>query len=419
MYFKRKFFLYILGILSVYLGFFLNENSSGGGKIDHDYLFPLIIKLSENFSEGLELFFNSRGSIIHSPVFYIFISFILKISNSLFFTKIFYIVICCTLPLIFYQILIIKNSRENLFIFFLSLIIFFSPYFRSSAIWLLGDNLSLIFFSLSIFYYLKTEKSTKLINYFLCLFFLILCCYLRYYYFLFSIFYLLQFFSKISFKQFFLLLLFCLILSIPAFVYVNYIIINYNFLSFVSNKSSTNFYNNFLIISSIIFFYIFPFILIQFKELKNFIKKNKKFILITLLSLTSLYFLTYINNDQFIVNDYGGGVFFKFSKITNLNTKIVIYIVSFLSLICMQFLFQKNLTLNYFILIILVFTFPLAVIFQKYFDPLLFLVFFGLVKSKILDQIFNENLKNILIIYFYFVSFFIISTTYNLYYLSS
>jgi len=397
----------------------LNENSSGGGKIDHDYLFPLIIKLSENFSEGLELFFNSRGSIIHSPVFYIFISFILKISNSLFFTKIFYIVICCTLPLIFYQILIIKNSRENLFIFFLSLIIFFSPYFRSSAIWLLGDNLSLIFFSLSIFYYLKTEKSTKLINYFLCLFFLILCCYLRYYYFLFSIFYLLQFFSKISFKQFFLLLLFCLILSIPAFVYVNYIIINYNFLSFVSNKSSTNFYNNFLIISSIIFFYIFPFILIQFKELKNFIKKNKKFILITLLSLTSLYFLTYINNDQFIVNDYGGGVFFKFSKITNLNTKIVIYIVSFLSLICMQFLFQKNLTLNYFILIILVFTFPLAVIFQKYFDPLLFLVFFGLVKSKILDQIFNENLKNILIIYFYFVSFFIISTTYNLYYLSS
>ena len=419
MYFKQKFFLYILGILSVYLGFFLNENSSGGGKIDHDYLFPLILKLSENFLEGLELFFNSRGSIIHSPVFYIFISFILKISNSLFFTKIFYITICCTLPLIFYQILTIKNSRENLFIFFLSLIIFFSPYFRSSAIWLLGDNLSLIFFSLSIFYYLKTEKGTKLINYFLCLFFLILCCYLRYYYFLFSIFYLLQFFPKINFKQFFLLLLFCLILSIPAFVYVNYIIINYNFLSFISNKSSTNFYNNFLIISSIIFFYIFPFIIIQFKELMNFIKKNKKFILITLLSLTSLYFLTDINNDQLIVNDYGGGVFFKFSKITNLNAKIVIYIVSFLSLICMQFLFQKNLTLNYFILIILVFTFPLTVIFQKYFDPLLFLVFFGLVKSKILDQIFKENLKNILIIYFYFVSFFIISTTYNLYYLSS
>ena len=165
--FKQKFFLYLIGVLSVYLGFFFDENSSGGGKIDHDYLLPFIIKFSEDFLVGIDLFFNDNGILIHSPLFYIFISSILKVSNSLFFTKIFYIIICCILPFIFYQILIIKNFKENSFIFLLSLIIFLSPYFRSSAIWLLGDNLSLIFFSLSIFFYLKTEKNTKLINYFL------------------------------------------------------------------------------------------------------------------------------------------------------------------------------------------------------------------------------------------------------------
>ena len=168
---KQKFFLYLIGVLSVYLGFFFDENSSGGGKIDHDYLLPFIIKFSEDFLVGIDLFFNDNGILIHSPLFYIFISSILKVSNSLFFTKIFYIIICCILPFIFYQILIIKNFKENSFIFLLSLIIFLSPYFRSSAIWLLGDNLSLIFFSLSILFYLKTEKNTKLINYFLCLFF--------------------------------------------------------------------------------------------------------------------------------------------------------------------------------------------------------------------------------------------------------
>ena len=168
---KTKILVYISLIFTIFFGFSLNENSSGGGKIDHDYLLPFIIKFSENFSEGFELFLKDRATLIHSPLFYILISFLIKISNSLLFTKFFYILVCCTLPFIFYQILTIKNSRENSFIFFLSLIIFFSPYFRSSAIWLLGDNLSLIFFSLSIFYYLKTNKSEKLINYFLCLFF--------------------------------------------------------------------------------------------------------------------------------------------------------------------------------------------------------------------------------------------------------
>ena len=45
---KQKFFLYLIGILSVYLGFF-SMKIHGGGKIDHDYLLLFIIKFSEDF----------------------------------------------------------------------------------------------------------------------------------------------------------------------------------------------------------------------------------------------------------------------------------------------------------------------------------------------------------------------------------
>ena len=159
--------------------------------------------------------------------------------------------------------------------------------------------------------------------------FLILCCYLRYYYFLFSIFYLYQFFFKITLRQFFLLILFCFSLSIPALGYFNYIIINYDFLSLISKKSSINIHINFLIISTIVFFYIFPFILIQYKEFFNFVRTNKIFILIISLFLILFYFFDGITNSQINEYNYGGGVFIKLAKLINLNIKIVIYVVSF------------------------------------------------------------------------------------------
>ena len=174
------------------MGFVLNENSSGGAKIDFDYLFPFIESFSLNLENGLKTYISNSGSIIHSPVFYILTSFIYKFTESLVTIKIFYILICSILPLIFYFILKDKFEINKNILLIFSLIIFLSPYFRSSAIWLLGDNLSLIFFGLSIYYFNKIEelKKNNFLNSFLCLFFLILCCYIRYYYCLFSLYYL-------------------------------------------------------------------------------------------------------------------------------------------------------------------------------------------------------------------------------------
>ena len=76
-----------------------------------------------------------------------------------------YILICSFLPLIFFLILKRKFKFEKEFLFYLSLLIFLSPYFRTSSIWLLGDNLSLIFISLSILLFLKFQDEKKYLIY--------------------------------------------------------------------------------------------------------------------------------------------------------------------------------------------------------------------------------------------------------------
>ena len=178
---NKRIAIYFIFSLTLFLGFFLNENSSGGAKIDYEYLIPFIKNFSLNFRTGLDLFASDSGSLIHSPVFYILIGFFLKITKSILFVKFLYILTSCLLPYVFYLIIKTKYKVKTDYVFIFSLIIFLSPYFRSSAIWLLGDNLSLLFFSLSILFYLKTKnEKEKILNYYLCFIFLKLVLILMY-----------------------------------------------------------------------------------------------------------------------------------------------------------------------------------------------------------------------------------------------
>ena len=113
-----------------------------------------------SFLNGIDIFAKNKGALIHSPVFYFLIGNFLKFGDNLIIIKITFILISCTLPYIFYLVLKEKYQNNLTYLFYFSLIIFFSPYFRSSAIWLLGDNLSLIFFVLSI-YFINKKKRKK------------------------------------------------------------------------------------------------------------------------------------------------------------------------------------------------------------------------------------------------------------------
>jgi len=411
----KSFIIYSIGFFSLLLGLFLNENSSGGAKIDFSYLFPFIESFRSSFEGGLQIFINNSASIIHSPVFYILISFIYKLIDNVLIIKIFYIFLCSFLPLIFFVILRDKFKINNNILLIFSLIIFLSPYFRSSAIWLLGDNLSLILFGLSIYYFNKIDESNNynLKESFLCLFFLILCCYIRYYYCLFFLYYLYFFYQKLNREYFFILLLTSFILSIPAIFYIYYIFSNVNFATTVSNYSQINFYINSLVILSILLFYLIPFCFLQRNLFFQYIKDNRKYILI----IFSTFFISFLIGQFFYgeltnFSPKGGGVFIKFANLYEINKLLFLSITSFISLIILDYFFKEKRLQNYVLLVILIFSFPIFTIYQKYFDPLFFLFFFGLIRSSELKNIFLESKIFLPFIFLYFSFFLIFSLIY-------
>ena len=407
----KSFVIYSVSCFTLLLGLALDENSSGGAKIDFEYLLPYVEGFSSSLNSGFISYANNPSSIIHSPVFYILIGLLLKFVDNITIIKIFYIFICSFFPLIFFLILRDKFKIEKNILFIFSLIIFLSPYFRSSAIWLLGDNLSLIFFGLSIYYFNKIEllDDINFKNSFLCLFFLILCCYIRYYYCLFSLYYLYFFLKRLDKKSFFLLILISLIFSLPAFFYFYYIFLNFNFANTLTNVSQLNIYSNTLVILSILLFYLIPFCFIQRHTFFIHLKNHKKilflkFILLSILCLIGQIFFT----DSINFSIRGGGVFMKIANLKNIDPLLFLSITSFLSLAILDYFFKEKRLQNYILLIILIMSLPLFSIYQKYLDPLFFLFFFGLIKSNNFESFFqkHKNFLTITVIYFSFFYFF-------------
>ena len=210
-------------------------------------------------------------------------------------------------------------NRNILFIF--SLIIFLSPYFRSSAIWLLGDNLSLIFFGLSIYYFNKIDELEEVIlkNFFLFLLFLIFCFYIRYYYCLFALYYLFFFLKKLPKKELLFIILISFIFSCPALFYFSYIFLNYDFATTVTNYSQINFYSNSLIILSILLFYLLPFCFFQKSLFLEYVKKNKKTISVLFILLFSAYLIFQFFSTILLISLQRGGIFMKIANLSNID----------------------------------------------------------------------------------------------------
>ena len=412
----KKIIFYIFLSLTIFLGFALNENSSGGAKLDNEYLLPFIDNFSGSFLNGIDIFAKDKGALIHSPVFYFLIGNFLKFGDNLIIIKIIFILISCTLPYLFYLVLKEKYQNNLTYLFYFSLIIFFSPYFRSSAIWLLGDNLSLIFLVLSIYFInKKKEKNQNFSNFLISLIFLSLCCYIRYYYCIFSIYYFWVFYKNLNFKKFSLLIFISFLLSLPAFVYLTYIINNYAFLEKLTNYSSYNFYSNILIILSIILFYLLPFLVAARSQFKIYLQNNLNLIIISFIFFSLVLFLDYYFENKILrFSELGGGVFIKIAQITNIDLPVFLSLVSVIAFLSLDFFFKEKRFENYFLLFILILSFPILTIYQKYFDPLFFFFFFGLIKSNQITQFFNDNGQSLKMFYTYFLSFYFFSLIYYL-----
>jgi hypothetical protein len=405
----KKFKTYLIIItffyLSLIVSFFLNENTSGGSQADFFTTQHLMKKISEDILLGIIDWKNS--SMSHFPLHYVVSAIFLKFLNNIDIVRFLFLNFSILIPFFFYKSIKIIFKNENAAIL-LSILIFISPYFRSSAIWLTTDNTALIFFTIAIFFFLKTTRQNNNTNinyyYYFFLLFFFASALTRQYLIVFLIFFIVKlhrkkiFFNKFKIKLIYLgtLLLF--------FFYIFGIKFLKSYNSQTSQFLTNNIFNNIYINLSIIFFYLSPLIFF-FKEniinFFNFFKKNKYIhISFFLILALFLYKFDYSHN-------YGGGFYFKLTNNYYL-TKIIFLFICFLSLSIIYYLTENN--LNNFILVIILFSiFNYNIVYQKYFDPLLIIIFFTLFEHKAINLVIKKIWPNFLYLFIYFFLFWLIS----------
>ena len=148
-----------------------------------------------------------------------------------------------------------------------------------------------------------------------------------------------------------------------------------------------------------ILFYLIPFWIL--KVIKFEIKFNLFNILITLLIfIPCLLFFDYQYNYS------GGGIFFKLSYFLFQNN-ILFYIISLISIFITINLLNSKFA-NYLIVFLLIMNNPQIIVYHKYFDPLLLIIFLTMFSFKVdLKKILYSY--NYLLIYLFFFSLLILN----------
>ena len=395
-------FLYLTLIVS----FFFGENSTGGAIKDYLNQKGISQKFSSNFFQTFYEYDNF--STRHSPILIIFLSFFEKINLPDLVIRLIHLHICLFLPLIFFKCLKLKFKEiDEKILLLLAALIFLSPTFRSLSIWPDSRLFGLIFFSISIFYFLKFNENKKIKFVFLNVFFVALSSYLSPNFSVFSIFFITKFISFYRFfsKEILIIILLNFILALPAFYYIFILDINFFLKSAaigIENNEKiifNNLFNDILITFSIIFFYLIPFLFLK-------IIKINKILTIKNFLISLAIFLVCVLNFNYNYSYSGGGIFFKFSNFFFENNYLFYFITLISIYLVLPLIMNNYFNLLFFLLII--FNNPQYTLYHKYFDPFLLLTFF-----TVLNLNFNLNKivyrKNYLYIFSYFVVFLIIS----------
>ena len=393
--FKVKTFFYLVCYSSVLVGFFLNENSLNGAQHDFEYHLKLIS--NENFS--LKLFTeNARNSPVFYYLVFIILKFItiekLRLLNSL--TSIIF-------SFIFFKSLCVKYKNINQkYLFFFSLIFFFSPTIRSLAIWPYPLQFALIFFITSVYFFEKSKKNynkEKTIFAYANIFFLALSAYIYPTFAVFSIFYFYDFCKRYSFSNIIKIFFLNVILSLPALYFIY--IVGFHFFNVpgvnIDIKDNFNFANKIILISTIIVFFLIPFL--ELSKIKNIFKIYKLSILIILFfGILLIFFFNY----EF-TNYYGGGFFFKLSNYIFQNNILFFFIFLFGLFLLLSF-FSINFS-NFLLFACLILYNLQYTIYMKYYDPLIFIVIIFLMKPRYEIDIKKFIFKT----YFFYLVFLLIS----------
>ncbi len=400
--FNKYLIIFLLLYLSLVFGFFIDENLNFGAI--EDWLRtdkPVIEALSKDFKKTL-LSYESFGHR-HSPFYLIFLSFFHKLGFSLDIIRFLHLNFSILLIYFFYKCLTLKfNHIDKNILLLVSFSLFLSPTFRSLSIWPSTRIIGTIFFVISIYEFLQYQKFGKEKHILKNLIFLILSSYVSPNFSVFALYFFFHFIQKEKYILIIKYLIFCGILSLPAFYYL--FILDVNFLTAstpgVSAEEtialSFNFANKILIISSITLFHLLPFLFNKsiFYEFKKITNLNLFFFF--LIFLISLFYFDYS------LNYTGGGVFFQ-TSLYLFNNNYFFYFVSFMSMFILCFLSNKNLN-NFLIFFILVISNLQNTIYHKYYDPLILIIFFTII-STYLSKNFLIKKNNLYYLYFFYICF--------------
>lgn len=405
---KDKISIFILTLIftSFIIGFFLRENSAGGGPIDLEHEWHNYKLLKENFSYFLNIDYEaSRFPLYH----YLNI----KINNFIFDKKDFinsFFLYSLLVPVFFF--LALRYNFKNVpkyKIYLIVSLIFLSPFFRTSSYWGLQENLAYIFFFLSLISY---QSSTKIIKKYLTIFLAFLSFYADQKFLIIPIIYFFLFFnfSKQIFNNFIInlrLVFFCSVLIIPALL----IFYKWGGISGPQGNKSLLKLDNVLVFIQLIAIYLLPVVFFQhdiFKKILNIVKiKN---LLIIILYLIFYFFI----KNYFFIDDLpvGGGWSYKIYLLIKKNSIFfadIFYFFSSLFCFCLLLIYLNITKLNLIKIIIFIYyifmSMGINILFQEYFDPI-----FNLIIIFYLNRNFFVNLsffKLILINLYY--SFFLIS----------
>ena len=409
---KKKILIFIIAYTSLIVGFYFNENSSGGALPDFNHHFEVVLAFQKNFLDSIYNYHIFQND--HSPLFITFLLFFFEILENETVLRFCYLHLAIIIQLLFYECLKENfNQITQIKLFILSCIIYLSPFVRSLSIWPGSEIISLIFFILSILFYLKfVNKNKKIFFAFLNIFFLAIASYYRPIYSVFSIFFIYEFYKAFKFgNKFFFTVLFNLVLSLPAFIFVFYVN-DFLIKFFLGGNTIYNFSlsNNLLIVSSILFFYLL-FFLKYFLKYKNILSlKNINFKEVMFIVLVSIPLILTFNFDVNQIGN-GGGFFLKLSNLIFGNN----YLFYFLVMIAFYCFYQiiKMDTIKHSLLFCCIFLQnPHGYFYHEYYEPLFVILFFTVFNKKLNQKFFDSNM-NIYTIYMFYAFFYLINLVKN------
>ena len=410
---KNYYLIFFLSYLTIIVGFYFNEDSLGGAKHDYIYHLKFVSLFKENnFIDGLKMFGGPNYEVRNSPFFYIIYAFFDNYFSLETLRK-FNTIISLFIAIAFFKCLKIRFKNEkNLILSLISCFIFLSPTVRSLSVWPYPLLWGILFFIISLFYYLlflESKETKKEIKYaILTSLFIILAAYIHPPLAVFNLFYLFNFYKHLKNSNIFLIILINFLFIIPAVIFLieNGIFFLKTSGADVGIGTTLNFFNKIIIISTIILYFIVP-ILNPLKLTKEIIYNlnYKKIILFILITILFSFFFNY----KFTII-HGGGFVHKFSHMI-FGNDIFLFVVFFISIICFYILFNNKIN-NYIIYLLIILSNIQYTIYNKYYDILIVILFFIIFDIDLKRRFFKEG-KTLFFFYFIYLFYYLITVFKN------